>query len=578
MIGNDTTTGERHGDQRHAVVGEADPDRAWWKEAVVYQVYPRSFNDTDGDGVGDLPGVIEKVEYLDDLGVDVVWLNPVYASPQADNGYDVSDYRAINPEYGTMADWEALRDALHERDIRVVMDLVLNHTSDQHEWFQRSRDPDSEYHDYYHWVDGDPDEPPNDWDSFFGGSAWTYDDAVGKWYLHLFDETQPDLNWENPAVRREGREIVEFWLEKGIDGFRLDVIDLLSKPPGYPDGEREDAVVHGADKFVDGPRLDEYYDELFEALVGYDVMTVGEMVELPLEKADRFVGEDGPMDMAITFDHMRLDHGPNGRWDRREWQMPELREAIGRWQEGLEGGWNCLYMGNHDQPRMVSRFGSEQHRRASATLLATLLTTLSGTPFIYQGDEIGMTNYPFDSLEEVRDVDTIGNVEQALARGNITEDEVVPLVRSRSRDNARTPVQWDDSPNAGFTDPDVEPWMPVNPDHETVNVAAAREDPDSVWHHYRRLLANRDADDLFVYGDYRVLTDDHPRLWAYERTLGGERAVVLLNFGDDPLAVTPAAEGISLAETELLLANYDVDADTTETFTMRPWEARVYRS
>ncbi len=550
-----------------------DVDRAWWKEAVVYQLYPRSFNDSDGDGIGDLPGARRRVPYLENLGVDVVWLNPVYDSPQVDAGYDVRDYYAVDDRYGTMADLEGLLADLHDRDIRLVMDLVVNHTSDEHEWFRRSRRGDPEFADFYHWVDGDPDEPPpNDWESFFGGSAWSYDDERGAWYLHLFDEKQPDLDWRVPAVREGVYEMMNWWLEKGIDGFRMDVIDLLSKPDGYPDADPgADGIVRGADRFVGGPRIHEYLSEMYEeTLAGRDVMTVGEMVDLSVEEAGRYVGDDGlGMSMAFNFDHMRLDM-EGSRWNHVEWSVRDLRRVISRWQTDLDG-WPPLYMSNHDEPRMVSRFGDDdRYRRESATLLATLLYTLRGTPFCYQGEELGMTNYPFESLEEVVDVDTKKNVRELLDRGRFADrEEMMELVRRRSRDNARTPMQWDDSANAGFTD--GEPWLPVNPDHETVNAAAADADPDSVLNYYRRLIALRHDNDVLVYGDYELLTPDHERLWSYERTLGEERVFVALNFGGEPAAfVGPHDDG------ERLIANYD-DPPGPSGATLRPWEAVVYR-
>jgi glycosidase len=548
-------------------------DEEWWEEAIVYQVYPRSFNDTDGDGIGDLPGVVDRIDYLDDLGVDVVWLNPVYESPNADNGYDISDYRTIMAEFGTMADWEAVLDGLHDREMRLVMDLAVNHTSDEHEWFRRSRDPDSAYHDWYHWVEGSSEKPPNDWESFFGGPAWSYDDEVGKWYLHLFDEKQPDLNWRSPDVREAVCDVVEWWLEKGVDGFRLDVINLVSKPDGYPDGERGDVVVRGADRFVNGPRLGEYLGELFEVIGRYDAMTVGEMVDIDIEQAVEFVGPDGTgMSMAFSFDHMRLDHGPAGRWDSREWTLEEFREVIGEWQTGLHGrGWNSVFLGNHDQPRAVSRFGDDEaYREESAKLLATLLFTLEGTPYVFQGDEIGMTNYPWESLDEIRDVDTLRNVEVAREAGRLEDGEVMELVRQRSRDNARTPMQWDDTEHAGFTSGD--PWLPVNPNYGEVNVAAARADPDSVWHYYRDLIELRDEHDVLIYGEYADLDVEHGRMWVYERTLDDERAVVVLGFASEPVRFDPGSVGLR-SDATYRIGNYLPPDDPA---TLRPHEARVY--
>ena len=584
-----------------------DDERAWWKEAVVYQIYPRSFNDADGDGIGDIPGIVEKLDYLDSLGVDVVWLCPVYESPNVDNGYDVSDYRAILDTFGTMTDWEELLEGLHDRGIKLVMDLVVNHTSDEHEWFVKSRAGEDDYDDYYVWREGEavPEEayeeglydpadyglprdarerPPNDWESFFGGPAWTYDDERGEWYLHLFDRKQPDLNWDCDRLREEVFEMMEWWFEKGIDGFRMDVINLISKPEGLPDGADDDAIVRGADRFVNGPRVHEYVREMHEEAVPDDAMTVGEMVELSVDEAKEFLGPDGDgMSMAFNFDHMRLDFGPGGgRWSRDDWSLQELRETITRWQTGLDGeGWNSLYLNNHDEPRMVSRFGDHEHRRKSAKLLATLLYTLQGTPYLYQGEELGMTNYPFSSLEEIRDVDTLNNVAQLERAGRfVSDDDLLDLVRYRSRDNARTPMQWSADEHAGFTD--GEPWIPVNPNHEEINAEAEREDPESVWHYYRDLIDLRHAEDVLVYGSYELLLPDHDRLWVFTRTLTDdadrveERTLTVLNFGRDETRFEPPAAVAGEAD-ELLVSNYPVESTTVDAETLRPWEARVYR-
>ena len=539
---------------------------------MVYQLYPRSFDDSNGDGIGDLPGARRRVSYLEELGVDVVWLNPVYDSPQVDAGYDVRDYYTVDDDYGTMADLEGLLAELHERDMRLVMDLVVNHTSDEHEWFRRSRQGDPAFADYYHWVDGDPDELPNDWESFFGGPAWSYDDERGAWYLHLFDARQPDLNWRNPAVREAIHEMMNWWLEKGIDGFRMDVIDLLSKPESYPDSDPDaETIVRGADRFVGGPKIHEYLREMYEAtLEGRDAMTVGEMVDVDVEEAERYVGSDGlGMSMAFNFDHMRLDM-KGSRWNRVEWSVRDLKRVISRWQTDLDG-WTPLYMNNHDEPRMVSRFGDDGiYRRESAKLLGTLLYTLRGTPFCYQGEELGMTNYPFESLDEVVDIDTKKNVEQLRKRGVFKDDaEMMELVRHRTRDNARTPMQWDDSTNAGFTA--GEPWLPVIPDYTEVNVAAADANPDSVLNYYRRLIELRERNEVLVYGEYELLTPDHEQLWVYERVLGDDRALVVLNFGGDPVEFeAPYDDG------ELLVSNYD-DAGPLADTRLHPWEALVYR-
>lgn len=556
-------------------------DRTWWKEAIVYQIYPRSFNDTDGDGIGDIPGIIEKLDYLDELGVDIVWINPVYESPLADAGYDISDYRAIHPQYGTMADWERLLESLHERGIRLIMDLVVNHTSDEHFWFRQARKScDNEYHDYYIWHPGTEEGPPTNWTSAFGGPAWEYDEVVGKYYLHLFDEKQPDLNWENPEVREEIYEMMTWWFEKGIDGFRMDVIDLLSKPRDFPDGDPSQEWV-GIEHFGGGPRIDEYLSEMHDRVLDkYDCLTVGETVSVGVDDADQYAGPAGPLDMLFHFEHVTLDYGKQGWWTVRDWDLPEFKSVFTRWQNQFDG-WNALYLTNHDQPRIVSRFGDEAHRRKSATLLATFLLTLRGTPFIYQGQELGMTNYPFDSLAELHDAQAVGNVQSAIEADVIENfEEVRDLVRYRTRDNTRTPMQWSGEANAGFTTGD--PWLPVNPDYEKVNVERERADPDSVFNFYRDLVALRDEHDELVYGEYHLLLPDHERIYAYTRTLEDRCALVLLNFAAGKTTVT--VPDVTPSAAELLLGNYGTPADLPGTqcghhdsFTLRPYEARVYR-
>ncbi|WP_306059658.1 glycoside hydrolase family 13 protein [Natronococcus wangiae] len=551
-------------------------DRQWWKEAVVYQVYPRSFNDSSGDGIGDIPGIVEKVDYLEALGVDVVWLNPVYESPMADNGYDIADYRSIHPRFGTMDDWERLLEELHARDMRLIMDLVVNHTSDEHEWFRRSREADAEYEDYYYWREGD-DGPPNDWDSFFGGSAWSYDEERGEYYLHLFDEKQPDLNWRNETVREEVYEMMRWWLEQGIDGFRMDVINLVSKTEGLPDGDPDDGMT-GAEHFVDGPRSTEYIGEMCDrALAGYDVMTVGEMIGVDAETALEYVGEDGcGLSMLIHFEHMGVDTGDGGKWDVAELDLLELKEIITDWQETLAGeGWNCLYLSNHDQPRAVSRFGDDgEYREESAKMLATFLFTLQGTPFVYQGQEIGATNTTFETPDDIRDVEAENFVDLSLESGAYDSyEEVRPIVESRSRDNARTPMQWSDEEYAGFSE--SEPWIDVADDYEEINVEAARADPDSVWHYYRELIELREERDVFVYGEYDLLLPDHPEVFAYRRTLEDETLLVVCNFFDDePTVDLPPLAAVEAPE--LVIGNYEGGEPGDGALELRPYEARVY--
>jgi len=579
-----------------------DSDRVWWKEAVVYQIYPRSFNDSDGDGVGDIPGILERVDYLDDLGVDVVWLCPVYDSPNADNGYDIRDYRTIMDDLGTMDDWEAVLDALHDRDIRLIMDLVVNHTSDEHEWFQKSRAGDDRYEDFYWWREGEdadavdwsaaegPEDeaPPNAWQSFFGGSAWAYDDGREEWYLHMFDRKQPDLNWENPTVRAAVFDMMEWWLEKGIDGFRMDVINLVSKPDELAN-DFDEPFNGMLSQVANGPRIHEYLSEMNDRILDRNLLTVGEMLssKLPMDHARRYLDpdEDG-LSMLFHFEHMLLDKGDTV-WERSEWSLSELKAVFNRWDDGLaDVGWNSLYLNNHDQPRMVSRFGNDgEYRRESAKLLGTLLHTLRGTPYIYQGEELGMTNYPFDSLDEFRDVDTVNPLRIAIEEGDIDSfDDVKAAVRANSRDNARTPMQWSAAENAGFTA--GEPWIDVNPNHEEINVDSERSDEDSVYHYYRRLIRLRNEYDVFIYGDYEPLYPDDDTVWVYTRTLQTtdreDRLLVTLNFSSSETTVDlPSA--VRTDDATVLVGNYDFDGRdpaqerTTGDVRLRPWEARVYR-
>ena len=572
------------------------------RDAVVYQIYPRSFNDSDGDGVGDLPGIVEKLDYLDDLAVDVVWLNPVYDSPLVDNGYDVRDYRSILPEYGDLSDWEALRDGLHERDIRLLMDFVPNHTSNEHEWFRRSRRGEDPYRDYYVWREGDPDEPPNNWTSFFGGPAWTYDDERGAWYLHLFDPYQPDLDWRNPAVREELYDAMRFWLEKGADGFRLDVVNVISKPADLPDGDPE-ASLTGAEHFISGPNVHEYVGEMADVFEEYGAMSVGETYDVDPEEARRFVVEDG-LDMVFPFDHMHIDEGEAGPWDILDWDLAELKAVTDRWQRGVGEGWIGMYLNNHDQPRSVSRFGDDgEYRIESATMLATYLFTLRGTPFVYQGEEIGMTNAPFESLDEYRDVATIRKVESALGGDDATFEEIADAVNYWSRDNSRTPMQWSDEEYAGFTD--GEPWIKVNPNYDEINVRRDGERDRSIRRYYRRLIDLRRERPVLVDGEYTPLLDDHPEIFAYLRERGDDRALAVLNFfAGEPTFERPDAIG---SDATLLLGNYpdrdgaaglsgvadgtaadgtgtadDSDpvsdaGDLPDRFDLRPYEALVYR-
>ncbi|MFB6141078.1 MAG: alpha-glucosidase [Halosimplex sp.] len=573
------------------------PDRPPPESAVVYEIYPRSFADSDGDGDGDLPGIVERVDYLEELGVDAVWLTPVYESPRVDNGYDVADYRAIDDAYGDFEDWAALRDDLHDRGIRLIMDLAVNHTSDEHEWFRRSRREGGEYADYYRWVDGPPDEPPNNWASLFGGSAWSYDGEREAWYLHLFDERMPDLDWQNSDVRESVYGVMEWWLDRGIDGFRLDVINLLSKAEGYPDGDPARSLT-GAEHFVDGPRIHEYVGEMCDrVLADRDAMTVGETFDVTPEAARRYVVEDG-LDMVFPFEHVEIDAGEAGPWDVVEWDLADLKAVTERWQTGLDGGWVGQYLSNHDQPRVVSRFGDETYRRESATMLGTYLFTLRGTPFVYQGQELGMTNPTFESLSEYRDPATIERVERAFETGDVEAfEQVREAVNYWSRDNARTPMQWSDDPAAGFTT--GEPWIKVNSNYARVNAEREAADPDSVLNYYRRLIEFRHDHPVAVYGAYEPVLEAHPDVFAYRRVPDGEGdargspddrdrfrgaldgdadpLLVLLSFADEAVSVD-VPDAVAPGDAERLIGNYDGGSDDlSRSVDLRPYEARVYR-
>ncbi len=555
--------------------------QAWWKESVVYQIYPRSFCDSNGDGIGDLRGIISKLDYLQALGVDVVWLSPVYKSPNDDNGYDISDYQEIMDEFGTLADWEQLLAGMHQRGIKLVMDLVVNHTSDEHPWFVASRQSkDNPYRDYYIWRPGKEGREPNNWASHFSGSAWQYDEATGEYYLHLFSKKQPDLNWENPQVRAEVFRMMRWWLDKGIDGFRMDVINMISKVPGLPDapaapGER---YVYGGRYFLHGPRLLEFLREMKrEALADYDVLTVGETPGVTPELAAELTDEEtGVLSMVFQFEHMHLDRGAS-KWQPKPWSLADLKQVMTRWQLGLAGrGWNSIYLSNHDQPRALSRFGDDaRYRVESAKLLATLTHLLQGTPYIYQGEEIGMTNVAFPSIADYRDIETLNAYREMVEERGIAPKAALAAIHPVSRDNARTPMQWDDSANAGFTS--GTPWIGVNPNYTTVNVGHALADPDSIFHYYRRLIQLRKANPVIVYGDYGLILADHPQIYAFTRTLADDRLLVVLNFSADrPVFALPV--DIDCTGQELLIANYAVAAgEDIRRFTLRPYEARVYR-
>jgi oligo-1,6-glucosidase len=557
----------------------------WWKSAVVYQIYPRSFADSDGDGIGDLPGIVGKLDYLARLGVDVLWLSPVYPSPQDDNGYDISDYRDIDPVFGSLADLDKLIDGAHERGMKLVMDLVVNHTSDEHPWFTESRSgKDSPKRDWYWWrparpgtEPGTPGAEPNNWGSVFSGPAWEYDEASGEYYLHLFSRKQPDLNWENPQVRQAVYEMMRWWLERGVDGFRMDVIDLISKDTALPDGPADRfGYALGLAQAGCGPRVHEFLAEMHrEVFAGRDgaFLTVGETPTATVEQARLFTDpRRAEVDMIFQFEHVNLDQGES-KWDPRQLRLTELKASLGRWQTGLaDVGWNSLYWNNHDQPRVVSRFGDDgEHRVRSATTLATVLHMQRGTPYVYQGEELGMANAPFAAIDDFRDIESLNHYAAATAAGQDPR-EVLESLRRMGRDNARTPMQWSAGPNAGFTT--GTPWIGVNPDHRQVNAEAALADPDSVFHHYRRLIELRHTEPAVAHGDFRMLLEDDERVFAYLRTHGATELLVLGNFSADEVAAeVPAAKEWSRHAP--VIANYPCEAGTS--LLLRPWESRVYR-
>ncbi len=539
------------------------PDDAWWRHAVVYQIYPRSFADTDGDGIGDLPGITSRLDHLAGLGVDVLWLSPVYPSPQDDNGYDISDYTGIDPVFGTMADFDTLLAGTHERGMKLIMDLVVNHTSDEHPWFVESRSStDNPKRDWYWWRP----EPATDWGSFFSGSAWQLDEQTGEYYLHLFSRKQPDLNWENREVREAVYEMMRWWLGRGVDGFRMDVINMISK-------DLEAGV------FFQGPRLHEFLAEMNREVFAPHpdrLLTVGEMPTVTVEQAVAFTDPArAEIDMVFQFEHVSVDQGSN-KLDVRPLNLRLLKASLGRWQVGLaDVGWNSLYWNNHDQPRAVSRFGSDEpeHRVAAAKLLATVLHMHRGTPYVYQGEELGMTNTPFATATDFRDIESVNHLAAAVASGQPV-DEVLVGLRAMSRDNARSPVQWDDSPNAGFTT--GIPWSPVNPNYREINAAAQWADPDSVLHHYRAVIALRHNESTVVHGDFVMLLPDDPAIYAFTRRLKAVELLVVANFSAE--TVTADLPDLSTwDDAELVLGNFAAAPELPASTPLRPWEARILR-
>ena len=553
---------------------KSDIDRKWWKESVVYQIYPRSFYDANGDGIGDLRGIIEKLDYIVSLGVDVIWLNPVYKSPNDDNGYDISDYKAIMSEFGNMTDWEELLHLVHSKGLKLIMDLVVNHTSDEHDWFVKSRKSrDNEYRDYYIWRDGVDGNPPNDWLAHFSGSVWEWDKDTKQYFLHLFTKRQPDLNWENTKVREGVYDIMRWWLDKGIDGFRMDTVNMFSKVPGLPSVKKADGNLRwGGEYFMNGPRIHEFINEMNEKVIdGHDVMTVGECPDVTPETALDYVAPDrNELNMIFQFELMSVDHPHEDKWDIKPLDLVKFKEIISKWQTGLHGrGWNSNYLMNHDQPRAVSRFGNDkEYRVKSAKMLHTMLFTLEGTTYIYQGEEIGMINSGLDKIEDYRDVEVLNHYREAEAAGKDL-DKVIDGYMKMSRDNSRTPIQWSAEPNGGFTT--GTPWIKPGVSWREINVENDLASEDSIIKYFHKLTRLRKTHLALVYGEFEQLVPEDKDLFVYKRKLDSSEYLIVLNFSSQDHDFNEIPDSA-----ELLIDNYETAADG-EKQAVRPWEACVYK-
>ncbi|WP_010677269.1 glycoside hydrolase family 13 protein [Bacillus timonensis] len=549
--------------------------QVWWKEAVAYQIYPRSFMDSNGDGIGDLQGIISKLDYVRDLGIDVIWICPVYKSPNDDNGYDISDYQDIMADFGTMADFDALLEETHKRGMKLIVDLVINHTSDEHPWFIESRSSkDNPKRDWYIWCDGKDGKAPNNWESIFSGPAWELDEETGQYYMHIFSRKQPDLNWENKEVRSELYQMINWWLDKGIDGFRVDAISHIKKLPGFPDMPNPNGLkyVPSFDGHMNRPGIQEFLRELKEeTFAKYDIMTVGEANGVSADDADEWVSEEnGKFNMVFQFEHL-------GLWDeaKQELDVIGLKKVLTRWQKGLENmGWNALFIENHDQTRVVSKWGNDKEFwKESATALGTMYFFMQGTPFIYQGQELGMTNVEFQTIDEYNDVATKNLYREKRSEG-VSHESIMETIWATSRDNSRTPMQWSSAENAGFTT--GKPWMGVNPNFVEINVEKQLADEDSVLHFYKKMIALKKNHKVFTYGVYDLLLEENPQLYVYTRTLGEEKVIVVTNLsGANAACNVPNQE---FKHDALMLTNYQVEAhDASDTIELRPYEARVYR-
>lgn len=551
-----------------------DVSKQWWKEIVAYQVYPRSFYDSNGDGIGDLPGLIEKLDYLKELGIDLIWVCPIFDSPNDDNGYDIRDYKAILDEFGTMEDCDRLIEEVHKRDMKIIFDLVVNHTSDEHEWFIESRSSkDNPYRDYYIWHEGDEEgNRPNNWESIFSGSVWEYDEQTEEYYMHVFSKKQPDLNWENSAVRQDVYSLINWWLDKGIDGFRVDAISHIKKREGFPDmpNPLNKDVVPSYDGHMNQPGIDKFLTELAaETFNNYDIMTVGEANGVSIKDAEQWVGEEsGYFDMIFQFEAL-------GLWGERDGEVFDLRDykqVLTKWQEGLDGiGWNALYIENHDLIRAVSAMGDDGTlRKTSAKALGMMYFFMQGTPFIYQGQEIGMTNVQFEELTDYDDIQSVNRARQMMEEGTPRE-EAMNYIYASSRDNVRTPMQWNAQPEAGFTT--GTPWLGVNPNYADINVAESLKDPNSIYHFYKEMIALRRDNEALIYGSYELVLPLHKQVYAYKRQGESETYLIVVNVFNDSAEVDLTPFDLK----ELVLTNYEVPNSLEKDIQLRPYEARLYR-
>ena len=551
-------------------------EKAWWKESVIYQIYPRSFCDSNGDGIGDLNGIRSKLDYLQKLGINVIWLSPIYKSPNDDNGYDISDYQDIMDDFGNMDDFDALLKEAHEHGIKIVMDLVVNHTSDEHKWFVESRSSkDNPKRDYYIWREPKDGKEPNNWGSCFSGSAWEYDEKTGMYYLHCFSKKQPDLNWDNEKVRDEVFNMMTWWCEKGIDGFRMDVISMISKVPGLPDGNIGEGALYGdLSNTTNGPRVHEYLQEMRKRVLSkYDLITVGECAGVTIEEAKKYASLDNSeLNMVFEFEHTGLDYDERGKWTTKRFYLPDLKANLSKWQNELEGeAWNSLYWDNHDQPRIVSRLGDDSP--LSAKCIATVLHMMKGTPYIYQGEELGMTNYPFKSIDECRDIEILNAYKELVGGGRMSEEDLMDGIRAKGRDNARTPMQWDDTKEAGFTT--GKPWIGVNPNYKTINAKAELEDKNSVFYYYQKLIQlrrNSQWSDIIVYGTYQLLNKEDENVFAYTRQLGDRKILVVCNVSANEVQFKLDFE---VEEKACLIRNYD-NVDLEKEMRFPAWFAGVW--